>query len=160
MVEKLLGPTQTNNRAEMTAVLYALKILHTWVPLQVCTESQLVVDTILYWMEGWRRRGWKTKMGKPVENVDLWQEIVEALENRRAETIWIKVPSHMDIEGTERADKLAKQGVKKHRVPMREEEKQEIQRKGQKTKEREEEGEKNSREFKTKGNKYPQEEKE
>jgi len=45
--EKLLGLVQTNNRAEMTAVLYVLKRVPKWVPLQICTDSQLVVDMVL-----------------------------------------------------------------------------------------------------------------
>ena len=120
--EKLLGLVQTNNRAEMTAVLYVLKMIPKWVTLQICTDSQLVVDTVLYWMEGWKRRGWKTKAGKPVENVDLWMEIQEALEERTAETFWVKVPSHVDIEGNEQADELAKKGVEKHGVKLKGEE--------------------------------------
>ena len=27
---------------------------------------------------------------------------------------WVKVPSHVDLEGNERADELADEGVKKH----------------------------------------------
>ena len=73
--EKLMGVLQTNNRAEMTAVLHVLRIVPKWAALQVCTDSQLVVDAILYWMEGWERRGWKTKAGKQVEKKDLWKEM-------------------------------------------------------------------------------------
>ena len=93
-----------------------------WVALQICTDSQLVVDTVLYWMEGWKRRGWKTKSGNPLENVDLWMEIQELLEERTAETFWVKVPSHVDIEGNEQADALAKKGVEKHGVKLKGEE--------------------------------------
>ena len=56
--EKLIGVLQTNNRAEMTAVLHVLRIVPGWVKLQICTDSQLVVDAIQYWMQGWGRRGW------------------------------------------------------------------------------------------------------
>ena len=85
VAEKLIGVLQTNNRAEMTAVLHVLKIVPSWADLQICTDSQLVVDAILYWMEGWERRGWKTKTGKKVENEDLWREIKAGLEERTGE---------------------------------------------------------------------------
>ena len=57
-----------------------------------------------------------------MENVDLWMEIQEALEERTAETFWVKVPSHVDIEGNEQADALAKKGVEKHGVKLKGEE--------------------------------------
>ena len=72
---KLPGLRQTNNRAEMMATLHAMKIVPKWAPLHICTDSQLVVDTVVYWMAGWEIRGWKTKTGKSVENADLWQAI-------------------------------------------------------------------------------------
>ena len=31
---------------------------------------------------------------------------------------WVKVPSHVDLEGDEHADKLADEGVRKHRVRL------------------------------------------
>ena len=125
VAEKLLGILQTNNRAEMTAVLHVLKIVPKWVDLQICTDSQLVVDAIRHWMQGWERRGWKTKAGKQVQNEDLWREIKMALEDRTGRTDIIKVPSHVDIEGNERADDMAKAGVKKHGQKMRDEKEQE-----------------------------------
>ena len=62
-------------------------------------------------MDGWERRGWKTKAGKQVENEVLWKEIKAAMEGQTGSTKVIKVPSHVDIEGNERADDMAKEGV-------------------------------------------------
>ena len=85
-----------------------------------------MVDAILYWMVGWERRGWKTKAGKKVENEDLWREIKAGLEERTGSTKVIKVPSHVDIEGNEKADEMANEGVKKHGKKMRDEKEQEV----------------------------------
>ena len=41
----------------MTAVLHVLKVVPIGADLQICTDSQLVVDAILYWIVGWERRG-------------------------------------------------------------------------------------------------------
>ena len=41
--EKLPDLRQTHDRAAMTAVSHALKIVPPWVPLQICTDSQLML---------------------------------------------------------------------------------------------------------------------
>jgi len=87
--------------------------------VQICTDSRLLVDTVLYWIEGWQHKGSETKSGKLVEIVDLWQEIA-AIEERTAGTPWIKVPLHVDIECNKKADGSAKQGGKQHGVQIRE----------------------------------------
>ena len=109
----------------MTAVLHVLRTIPRWVELQICTDSQLVVDAILYWMKGWERRGWKTESGKQEENGDLWRELKAAMDERTGRTEVIKVPSHVDIERNKRADEMAKEGVRKHGKKMRDEKEQE-----------------------------------
>ena len=39
--------------------------------LQLCVDSQLVTDGATLWLAGWKRRGWKTKKGHTISNVDL-----------------------------------------------------------------------------------------
>ena len=59
----------------------------------------------------WRAQQWVTNKG-PVINVDLWIEMLELLDASVASYKWIKVPSHMQLEGNERADALAEPGRK------------------------------------------------
>ena len=54
----------------------------------------------------WRAQQWVTSKG-PVLNVDLWIELLELLDVSVASYEWIKVPSHVQLEGSERADALA-----------------------------------------------------
>ena len=112
------GRLQTNNRAELQACIHALSVTPVGVPLQLCVDSQLVTSGATLWLTGWIRRGWRTKQGTPVSNKDLWLELHGLLEAREEETVWIKVPSHVDIYGNEQADKLADEGVRKHGVPL------------------------------------------
>ena len=65
---KLMGPSQTNNRAEMTAAIHALTVTSKEVPLQVCVDSQLVTDGVTQWLHGFRCRGWKTEQNSEVAN--------------------------------------------------------------------------------------------
>ena len=116
---KLQGLPQTNNRAEMKAAIHALVVTPKTVPLQLCVDSQLVTDGVTLWLQGWKRRGWKTKQNSEVSNKDLWQELASAMEDRLADTTWIKVPSHVGLHGNEMADQLADEGVLLHGVPIR-----------------------------------------
>ena len=51
------------------------------------------------------------------ETVTTDQNSYDTLQSRRAEQEWTKVP-HVDLEGYERADELADEGVKKHGVRL------------------------------------------
>ena len=108
--DPLEGSVQTNNRAELTAAIEVLRSVPKTMETQLSVDSQLMT----LWLEGRGRRGWKTKQGQPIKNVDLWQQLYDTLQSRRAEQEWVKVPSHVDLEGSDREDKLVDEGVKKH----------------------------------------------
>ena len=65
---------QTNNRAELTAIILAVRKTMIWPTefrhLVVFSDSQLCVDGINKWMDLWETDGW-TRLGNPLENVDL-----------------------------------------------------------------------------------------
>ena len=103
----------------MKAVIHALTSTPATVHLQLCVDSQLLTDGVTLWLQGWKRRGWKTKQNTEVADKDLWQELMEALESRNADTTWIKVPSHVGLYGNEMADGLADREVLLHGVPIK-----------------------------------------
>ena len=102
-------PNTTNNRMEMLAVIRALESLKRPSTVQVHTDSQYVQKGISEWMNGWKKRGWRTADGKPVKNQDLWQEL-DAL-SRKHHIEWNWVRGHAGHPENERADALANQGV-------------------------------------------------
>ena len=57
----------------------------------------------------WRTAGWVGQSG-PVCNVDLWIRALDLVDKTSATVKWIRVPSHTDIPGNERADVLADEG--------------------------------------------------
>ena len=77
-VKKLHGgePETTNNRMELTAVIKALECIkgNKW-PLEITSDSKYVLQGITEWIEGWKRKGWRSASKKPVMNVDLWQRL-------------------------------------------------------------------------------------
>lgn len=65
----------TNNRMEMTAAIEGLLLLTPGSSVQVHTTSDYLYQGVTRWIQGWRKRGWKKKDGKPVANADLWQAL-------------------------------------------------------------------------------------
>ena len=100
----------TNNRMELTAVIRALEALKRPVRGRIYTDSQYVRQGILEWVANWKRRGWKTADKKPVKNVDLWQRLEAAAGRHQVQWHWIR--GHAGHPENERADRLARDGMK------------------------------------------------
>ncbi len=99
----------TNNRMELMAAIRALELLTRPCEIDLTTDSQYVRQGILEWMEGWKKRGWKTAAKKPVKNKDLWQRLDEAVKPHQVQWHWIK--GHSGHAGNERADELANRAM-------------------------------------------------
>ena len=102
-------PDTTNNRMELLAAISALEALSRSSRLTVVTDSAYVKNGITQWIEGWKRKRWKTAAGAPVKNVDLWQRLDEA--RARHDVTWDWIKGHAGHEENERADALARAGM-------------------------------------------------
>lgn len=99
-------PQTTNNRMEMQAVIEALKALKKPCTVKIHSDSALIINAFTQgWIKNWQKRGWRKSNKKPVENKELWQEMLKAMEPH--EVKWVKVKGHAGIELNERADQLA-----------------------------------------------------
>ncbi len=98
-------PDTTNNRMELSAIIQALKILIEPCEVKLHTDSRYVIDGITKWIHGWQRNGWKNASKKPVSNIDLWHDLIEATARHQVEWIWVK--GHNGHPENERADRLA-----------------------------------------------------
>lgn len=75
-----LAPPATNQRAELMALLEALR----WWRgagggglITIYTDSMYAINCTTKWGPGWRRKGWKRDTGEPLQNLDLIQPLVE-----------------------------------------------------------------------------------
>ena len=103
----------TNNRMELMAAIRALEILSRECSVVLTTDSQYVRQGITEWMDGWKKRGWKTAAKKPVKNKDLWQRLDKAVKQHDIDWQWVK--GHSGHEGNERADDLANRAMDEKR---------------------------------------------
>ena len=100
----------TNNRMELMAAIQALEALKRPCTVELHTDSQYVQKGIHEWIHGWKKRGWLTADKKPVKNDDLWRRLDEA--RLRHQVAWRWVKGHAGHELNERADELARTGLK------------------------------------------------
>lgn len=100
----------TNNRMELLAAIHALETLARPSSLTIITDSAYVKNGVTGWIHGWKRNGWKTANKKPVKNVELWQRLDEA--QARHDVTWEWVKGHAGHPENERADELAREGMK------------------------------------------------
>lgn len=98
-------PHTTNNRMEFTAMITGLGLLGPLEPMDIHTDSQLVVNTLTLWAAAWERNGWKRRDGE-VKNLELVQEAWRLLRERPLVKIrWIR--AHDGSLWNEYADSLA-----------------------------------------------------
>jgi ribonuclease HI len=113
----------TNNEMELLAVITALKeiqghrfrhdLLDEATRIDIYSDSQYVVDHIYTAMGTWPRNGWMTSAGPPVENVQLWKDLVREYKKvskiKRVEIKWGKGP--LQGQPAQQGRRPARQGV-------------------------------------------------
>ena len=98
----------TNNRMELQAVIEGLSGLTRRTRVEVVTDSKYVADGCRSWMPGWKRNGWRRKVGKqfkPVLNVEFWKQLDALLGSH--EVSFTVVKGHSGHPENERCDELA-----------------------------------------------------
>jgi ribonuclease HI len=97
----------TNNRMELTAVVYALSGVENAKSdgVIVFTDSSYVLNGATKWIHGWKRNGWKKQDKSDVLNKDLWEKLDFYLDKLNVE--WNLVAGHAGVAGNERCDVIA-----------------------------------------------------
>ncbi|MGI6239765.1 MAG: ribonuclease HI [Christensenellales bacterium] len=105
----------TNNRMEMTGSIMALQKLKEPCDVRVHSDSSYLVNAFTKgWLENWQRRNWIKSDKKPVENKDLWLELLKLCEMHAV--TWIKVRGHADDARNNRCDALARAAIRRGEV--------------------------------------------
>ena len=110
-------PDTTNNRMELMAAIQALEALKRPCTVELHTDSQYLRQGITEWLPGWKARGWRTASKAPVKNDDLWKRLDLARQRHTVDWRWVK--GHAGHPLNERADGLARQGLKENRPASR-----------------------------------------
>lgn len=104
----------TNNRMELMAAIQALQALKEPCKVKIHSDSAYVVNCFKQgWHKNWVKNGWKNSKKQPVENQDLWKQLLSLMEDHQVE--YIKVKGHSDNQWNNRCDELATGAVAKNR---------------------------------------------
>ena len=96
----------TNNRMELMALIAALEQLKEPCEIDLCSDSQYVINGLQKgWAKGGRARGWKKADKSPALNSDLWARLLDLSEAHTIHYNWIK--GHAGHPENERCDRLA-----------------------------------------------------
>jgi ribonuclease HI len=112
--EPLLGLPQTNQRAEIQAIIRAVETLDIHLvpndtPVTIYTDSMYCHNAYYKWIKNWISNGWVTTHKEPVLNKKLMQQMYEGLTRRDAKLEY--VPGHSGNYGNVEADRLAVKGA-------------------------------------------------
>ena len=114
-VEKVISGGEketTNNRMELSAVIYALQKLTENCNVILTSDSKYVIDSISKgWVYSWQKNNWRKSDKSTALNVDLWELLLPLLEKHNVTFNWIK--GHAGHPENERCDKIAVSEYKK-----------------------------------------------
>ncbi len=100
-------PATTNNRMALAGAAEGLRLLArkgARMDVLMVSDSEYLVKGMREWVPGWMVRGWKRK-GGPIENLELWQELVRAARLHGVQWTWVR--GHRGHAKNEYANDLA-----------------------------------------------------
>lgn len=95
----------TNNKMELQAVIEGLMALSKPSLVDLTSDSKYVLEGMKSWLDGWKRKGWKTSTKAPVKNEDQWRRLDELRSKHVIRFHWIK--GHAEHPENSRCDQLA-----------------------------------------------------
>lgn len=103
-------PDTTNQRMELTAAVEALSALKEPCIVDLLSDSAYMINAFdQNWLNRWQKNGWLNAKKRPVENKDLWLELLEL--TKKHQVRWLKVKGHSGEEFNEKCDQLARQAI-------------------------------------------------
>lgn len=111
---KLPIQRNTNNRAELCAIVWVLCTNPGTTNLNIHTDSRYAIDCITKYSDNWKRHGWRKSSGEAVEWVEIIQYIllVIKLRNEKGSTTeFIHVRGHSGDIQNDVADNLARKAA-------------------------------------------------
>jgi ribonuclease HI len=96
----------TNNRMEMMALLESLRCLkEEGLVINVFSDSAYLVNCFKNkWYEKWNKNGWMTSNKKPVENRDLWEQLLKQI-SKHKKVYFYRIQGHLNVNDSAELNK-------------------------------------------------------
>ena len=106
----------TNNRMELLAAIVGLETLNRPCDVTLYSDSRYLVDAVSKgWAVKWRGNGWMRNKRDAAVNPDLWERLLDLLEQHNAEFRWVR--GHNGDPDNERCDALATAAARQSGLP-------------------------------------------
>ena len=106
----------TNNRMELLAAIVGLEALTRPCQVTLYSDSRYVVDAVSKgWAAKWRRNGWMRNKREAAINPDLWERLLDLLDQYPTEFRWVR--GHSGNPDNERCDRLATEAARVADLP-------------------------------------------
>ena len=103
----------TNNRMELSAVIFALEALKEPCEVKLYSDSQYVCNALsLGWAKKWQSQGWMRNKKEPALNPELWERLLSLCDIHKVEVNWVR--GHAGHPENERCDRLAVAAAKQY----------------------------------------------
>lgn len=100
----------TNQKMELTAAVEALRALKQPCKVTLYSDSAYLINGFnQHWLENWQKNGWQNAKKQPVENQELWKELLRLAQIHQI--AWKKVKGHSGDPLNECCDALARAGI-------------------------------------------------
>ena len=118
--EKLNFNPNTNNKAEIFAVIRGLELLFEYYSpfdknefvkdkLTIYSDSAYMINGITNWINSWRANNWMNSKKEPVKNKELWEYLDKRVHffEQDFDIEFVKVKGHSGNKWNEKCDRLA-----------------------------------------------------
>lgn len=122
--EKLNFNSNTNNKAEIFAVIRGLELLFKYYSpfdksefvkdkLTIYSDSAYMINGITNWINGWRANNWMNSKKEPVKNKELWEYLDKRVHffEQDFDIEFVKVKGHSGNKWNEKCDRLANEAM-------------------------------------------------
>ena len=117
-VSRKIDGRQTNNRAELLAIMEVFKILNeeinSGVTVTIYTDSKYSINVLTSWAENWEKNDWKKRNKSQILNLKLLKRLLLSKKFRNIELKYVEAHTCKGDElsiGNACADNLARQSI-------------------------------------------------
>jgi ribonuclease HI len=107
----------TISEMELRAAVEALRSIPPGSRVSLYSDSDYLIRGMKYLAVRWKNQGWRNRRGLPLQNQELWCELLEM--QRKLKIRWVWVRGHNGHELQDRADALAYSAARQRYVALR-----------------------------------------